>query len=65
MHWGSVHYAVTHLRNKHSNIQERSPNEVKVIFLNYKELLFRQEFAPSWGQILSFKRSANFVKGRN
>ena len=31
-HWRSPHYAVTHAPNKNSNIQERSPNVVKVIF---------------------------------
>ena len=31
-HWPSSHYAVTHVRNKNSNIQGRSPNVVKVIF---------------------------------
>ena len=34
-HWGSYHYAVTHMRNKNSNIQGGggggSPNVVKVI----------------------------------
>ena len=28
----SSHYVVTHMRNKNSNIQGRSPNVVKVIF---------------------------------
>ena len=27
-HWRSSHYAVKHMRNKNSNIQGRSPNEV-------------------------------------
>ena len=31
-HWPSSHYAVTHLRNKNSNIQGRSHNVVKVTF---------------------------------
>ena len=31
-HWRSSHYAVTHIRNKNSNFQGRSPNVVKVIF---------------------------------
>ena len=31
-HWRSSHYAVTHVQNKNSNIQGRSPNVVKVIF---------------------------------
>ena len=31
-HWRSSHYAVTHMCNKNSNIQGRSPNVVKVFF---------------------------------
>ena len=31
-HGRSSHYAVTHMRNKNSNIQGRSPNVVKMIF---------------------------------
>ena len=31
-HWPSSHYAVTHVRNKNSNIHGRSPIVVKVIF---------------------------------
>ena len=31
-HWRSSHYTVTHVRNKNSNNQRRSPNVVKVIF---------------------------------
>ena len=30
-HWRSSHYAVTHMRNKDRQIQERSPNVAKVI----------------------------------
>ena len=30
-HWRSSQYAVTHVRNKNSNIQERAPNVIKVI----------------------------------
>ena len=32
LHLPSFHYAVTHVRNKNSNIQGRSPYVVKVIF---------------------------------
>ena len=35
-HWGSFHYAVTHLRNKDINIQGRSPNVVKEIIHTIK-----------------------------
>ena len=31
-HWRSSHYAVTHVRNKNSNIHGRSHNVVKVIY---------------------------------
>ena len=31
-HWRSFHYAVTHLQNKNSSIQGRSPVVVKLIF---------------------------------
>ena len=31
-HWRSSYYAITHMRNKNSNIQGRSPNMVIVIF---------------------------------
>ena len=31
-HWRSSQYTVTHVRNKNSYIQGRSPNVVKVIF---------------------------------
>ena len=53
-HWRSSHYAVTHVRNKNSNIQGRSPNVVKVIFQS-----------KVWKQILSFKRSSHFEKGHD
>ena len=32
MDWLCSHYVATHVRNKNSNIQGRSPNVVKVIF---------------------------------
>ena len=32
VHWRSSRHAVTHVRNKNSNIQGRLPNVVKVIF---------------------------------
>ena len=30
-HWRSTRYTVTHVRNKNSHIQDRSPNEINVI----------------------------------
>ena len=51
-HWRSSHYAVTHVRNKNSNIQGRSPNVVSVIFHAIRK------------QILSFKRRSHFEKGQ-
>ena len=53
-------YAVTHERNKNSNIQGRSPNVIKVIF--HKELLLKERIRSLWEQILSFKRSSHFEK---
>ena len=46
-HWRSFHDAFTHVRNKSSNIQGRSPNVVKVIFLTIRNCSKRKEFAPS------------------
>ena len=63
MHWSSFHYAHTHMRNKNSNIQGRSPNVVKVIF--HKELLLKERISTLWEHILSCKRSSHFEKGRN
>ena len=45
-HWHSSYYAVTHLRNKNSNIQGRSPYVVKVIFHTIKNCSYRKDFAP-------------------
>ena len=56
-HWRSSHYAVTHMRNRNSNIDGRSPNVVKVIYHTIKNSLCER--------ILSFKRSSHFEKGRN
>ena len=41
LHWRSSHYAVTHVRNKNSYIQGRSPNVVKSYFPYHKELLLK------------------------
>ena len=38
-HWCSFHYVVTHVRNKNSNIQGRSPIAVKVIVHTIRNLL--------------------------
>ena len=52
-HWRSSHYAVSHVRNKHRNIQGRLPNVVKMITYMYqRELLLMK--------ILSFKRTSHF-----
>ena len=56
-----THY--THVRNKNSYTQGSSPNVVKVIF--FKELLLKERIRPLWEQIVSFKRSSHFEKGRN
>ena len=56
---------VTHVRNKNSNIQGRSLNVIKVSFPYYKELLIKVRIRSLWEQILSFKRSSHFEKGRN
>ena len=63
-HWCSSHYTVSHVRNKNFNIQGRSPNVVKY-FPYHKELLLKERIRSLWEQILSFKRSSNFEKGRN
>ena len=55
----------THVRNKNSNTQGSSPNEVRVIFPYLKELLLKQWIRSFWEQLLSFKRSSQFKKGRN
>ena len=56
---------VTHMHNKNSNIQGRSHNVVKVIWMSYyKELLLKDRIRFLWEQILSFKRSSHFEKGR-
>ena len=47
-----------HMRNKKSNTQGSSPNVVK-------ELLLKERICSLWEQILSFKRSSHFEKGRN
>ena len=55
---------VTHMHNKDSNNQGRSPNVVSD-FPYHKELLLKEKIHYLWEQILSFKRSSNFEKGRN
>ena len=51
--------------NKNSNIQGRSPDVVKVIFSYFKELLIKERIRSLCEQILSFKTSSHFEKGRN
>ena len=41
IHWHSSHYAVTHVRNKNSNIQGRLPNVVSD-FQYHKELILKE-----------------------
>ena len=76
IHWRSSHYAVTHVHNKkNSHIQGRSPNVEKSDFPYHKELPLKerisslwkqiQRIRSLWDQILSFKRSSHFEKGRN
>ena len=55
------------MHNKNSNIQGGSPNVVKVIFhttRNYS-LVLKERIRFLWDQILFFKRSSHFEKGRN
>ena len=61
MHWRSAH----HVRNKNSNTQGSLPNVLKVNFPYLQELLLKERIRPLWEQILSFKRSSYFEKGRN
>ena len=51
MHWHSSHYAVTHVYNKNSNIQVRSPYVVNVIFhtirnCSLKNYSYRKNLLP-------------------
>ena len=58
-HWRSSHYAVTHVRIKNSNIQCGKSD------LSYhKELLLKEIIRFLWEQIIFFKRSSHFEKGR-
>ena len=52
------------MRNKNSNIQGRSLNVVNVIFSYHEELLFKERICSRWEQILTFKSSSKFEKGR-
>ena len=45
-HWRSSHYAVTHVRNKNSNIHGRSLNVVIVIFHPKRNCSKRKELTP-------------------
>ena len=55
---------VMHVRNENSNFQWRSLNVISD-FPYYKELLIKERICFLWEQILSFKRSSHFEKGRN
>ena len=61
-HWRSSHNAFTHVRNKNSNIQGRSPY---VDFPCHKELRLKERIRSLWEQIQSFKRISHYEKGRN
>ena len=63
-HWRSSHYAVTHVRNKNSNIQGRSPNVVKVTFHVIRNCSYRKEFAPSGSKFFPL-REVSIMKERN
>ena len=45
--WRSSHYSFTHVCNKNSNIQGRSPNVVNLIFHAIRNCSIKKEFAPS------------------
>ena len=62
MHWRSSHYVVTHMRNKNSNIQGRSPNEVKVIFHTKRNCSERKEFAPSGSKFFPLREVPNLKR---
>ena len=47
LHWRSSHFTLTHMLNKNSNIQGRSPIVVKVIFHTIRNCSKRKEFAPT------------------
>ena len=65
LHWRSSHYAVTHVRNKNSNIQGRSPNMVKVLFHTIRYCSLRKEFAPSGSKFFPLREVPIFKKGHN
>ena len=54
-HWCSSHYAVTHVRNKNSSIQGRSPNVVKAILQVRIERGDRGSGLPPPWKITSYK----------
>ena len=60
-HWRSSHYTVTHVRNKNSNIQGRSPNAIKVIYHTIRNCSYRKEFAPSGNKFFPL-REVPFLK---
>ena len=65
VHWCSSHKAITHMHNKNSNFQRRSPNVVKIDFPYHKELLFKVIIHSQWKRILFLKGSFHFEKGGN
>ena len=60
----SPHYVVTHMRNK--KVTFKGGHLLwQSDFLYHKELLLKERIRSLWEQILCFKRSSYFEKGRN
>ena len=55
---------ITHVRNKIVTFKGGHLCDISD-FLYYKELLIQERIRSLWEQILSFKRSSDFEKGRN
>ena len=55
----------THVRNIDSNTQRELTLCGKTDFQYLKELLLKERIRSLWEQIISFKRSSYFEKGRN
>ena len=63
LYWCSSHYAVTHMCNKNSIIQGRSPNVVKVIFHTIRNCSLRKECAPSGSKLFSVREVPILKRG--
>ena len=55
-HWRSSFTQPTHVRDKNSNIQGRSPNVVKLIFHTIRNCLKRKEIAPSGSKFFPLEK---------